>query len=73
MAIEQIKARLFDLQSHSCNGRLTIHPDGRRDPGDRDCSRCSEILRLRNKLSGMETKEPCPHCDPRRVAVCSSD
>lgn len=28
LAIDQIKARLFDLQGHSCKGRLTIHPDG---------------------------------------------
>jgi hypothetical protein len=48
--IQEIKARLFDLQGHVCNGRLTIGPDGKRDPGDRECSGCAEYLRLTNEL-----------------------
>jgi hypothetical protein len=50
VTVEQIKARLFDLIGHTCNGRLTIHPDRHRDPGDHECTFCSEYDRLMNKL-----------------------
>ena len=51
--ITRIKARLFDLQGHLCDGRLTINPNGRPSAGDHGCSGCSETLQLRNRLAEL--------------------
>lgn len=53
MTETEIKARLFEIQGHVCNGRLTIHPDGHRDPDDHGCYGCAEYLRLSNELMAM--------------------
>ena len=50
MTATEIKAELHDLQSHICNGRLTISPDGDRDKDDRSCSGCARILTLQSQL-----------------------
>ena len=48
--IEQIKAELYDLRGHNCNGRLTLNPDGSRDPGDKPCDGCARSIVLHNQL-----------------------
>lgn len=50
MNVQAIKAELYDLQSHVCNGRLTVSPDGRRDTNDRPCTGCSRISELHRQL-----------------------
>lgn len=50
MDTQAIKAELYDLQYHNCNGRLTIHPDGSGDENDRPCSACSRIMELKAML-----------------------
>lgn len=50
MTIAEIKAELYDLRHHVCNGRLTIRPDGMLDPDDRPCSGCARTLVLHNML-----------------------
>lgn len=54
----KVRARLFDLQGHVCDGRLTIHPDGRRTPGDRNCAGCDEILELHYELDRLQGEKP---------------
>lgn len=55
LTTEQIKARLYDLQAHYCNGRMTFRANGMRDPNDKPCDYCLEVavlvreLRLRSK------------------------
>jgi len=46
MTPQEIKAKLYDLQHHNCNGGLTIHPDGKIDPDDKPCDYCARILYL---------------------------
>ena len=43
---QAIKAELYDLESHNCNGRLILNADGRPYNGDRPCSGCSRVLEL---------------------------
>jgi len=50
MTIEQIKAELYDLRFHVCNGRFTMRKDGKLDPGDRPCEGCARILELQQML-----------------------
>ena len=50
MTETEIKAELFDLWYHNCNGRLTLRSDGKRDPNDRPCYACSRIIELQNML-----------------------
>ena len=50
MNVQAIKAELYDLQSHVCNGRLTVTADGSRDTNDRPCSGCSRIRELQHQL-----------------------
>jgi len=59
MTETEIKAELFDLQRHVCDGRLTLHPDGHRDPENHGCSGCVRILELLAMLATMK-KEPTP-------------
>lgn len=47
---QAIRAELFDLWYHNCNGRFTFRQDGRPDPGDRSCTACSRILQLQHQL-----------------------
>ena len=56
-SIQAIKAELYDLQSHVCNGQLTIRPDGKRDPGDRMCTGCTRIMKLQYVLQQITKKE----------------
>jgi hypothetical protein len=46
----EIKAAMYDLQYHNCNGRLTLRADGTRDPNDRPCSACQRITELQSLL-----------------------
>ena len=45
-----IKAELYDLQGHRCNGRLTLRADGKRDPGDHPCTYCQRVVKLQAML-----------------------
>lgn len=54
MTITEIKARLFELQYHVCNGSLAINPDGSWNPANRPCSGCDEYLRLTNLLKAQK-------------------
>lgn len=47
---QAIKAQLYDLQYHNCDGRLTIRADGKRDPDDRPCWGCSRVMELHAML-----------------------
>lgn len=52
MDIQAIKAELYDLQFHNCNGRFTMPgPDGKRDPDDCSCSYCDRVLKLQRMLA----------------------
>ena len=53
--IQEIKAELYDLQYHNCDGRLTIRPDGKRDSEDRSCSGCARTLKLQHLLREGES------------------
>lgn len=58
--IQAIKAELYDLQGHVCDGRFTVHADGHLDPGNCGCSGCSRILELQHQLrqaAKMKTRE----------------
>lgn len=57
MDIQAMKAELFNLLSHNCNGRLTVSVDGARDTGDRPCSGCVRIRRLHHQLREAEAKK----------------
>jgi hypothetical protein len=57
MTETEIMARLFILQGHTCNGRVTLNPDGKRDPDDKPCDGCSEYLRLTNMLRELRNKD----------------
>jgi len=50
MNIQAIKAKLYDLQGHVCDGRFSMRSDGRRDPGNKSCSGCARIAELQNQL-----------------------
>jgi len=52
--ITKIKAELYDLQIHNCNGQLTICPDGKRHPNDKPCTFCTRILVLHSKLRELQ-------------------
>lgn len=45
--IAEIKAKLYDLQYHNCDGRVSVP----RDPGDHGCSLCQRVLELRAELN----------------------
>lgn len=51
MTITEIEAELYRLQSHTCDGRLTLNPDGSRDPGDHGCRGCARTLELHAMLA----------------------
>lgn len=51
-----IKAELYDLQSHTCTGRLTVFPDGQCDPNDRQCPTCARVKELQNQLKKLIKK-----------------
>ena len=55
--VETMKAELYDLVSHTRNGRLTVSPDGSRDTDDQPCSGCQRIMVLHHQLREAETKE----------------
>ena len=50
MTKTEIKAELWTLQYHNCNGRLTIRQDGTRDHNDKSCDGCSRISVLHGQL-----------------------
>jgi len=54
MTEAEIKAKLYDLRSHTCNGRLTIRRDGTRDPDDHPCDGCTRMIALQNELFRMD-------------------
>jgi hypothetical protein len=49
--ITKIKAELFDLQTHNCNGTAIISEQGITGNG---CTLCSRVLVLRNRLYDLE-------------------
>ncbi len=53
MGIQVIKAELYDLQFHNCNGRFTVSPDGF-GKDNRPCSFCVRILELQAMLRKVE-------------------
>ncbi len=61
--VQKIKAELFDLWYHNCNGRLTIHPNGEPDPGDRPCTACSRIMELQSQLREEDATSAAPSKD----------
>ena len=46
MDVQAIKAELYDLRSHVCNGQLTLRPDGKPDPDDHPCTGCQRTMEL---------------------------
>lgn len=46
MDAQAIKAELYDLQYHNCDGRFTVRSDGERDPNDRPCWGCARVREL---------------------------
>ena len=50
MDVNAIKAELYDLEFHNCNGRLTVLPAGKRDSKDRPCSGCQRVQKLHAML-----------------------
>lgn len=42
----EIKARLYDLLNHSCNGCVSVPPQ----EGDHGCTLCAEVLHLKAEL-----------------------
>ena len=57
MTEQAIKAELWDINYHNCDGRMTLHPDGTTDPGDHGCTGCARVLALRNELRRRWEKE----------------
>jgi len=55
--VETTKAELYDLVSHTCNGRPTVSPDGSRDTDDQPCTRCARRRVLQYQLGEAEAKE----------------
>ena len=51
--ITKIKAELYDLQSHNCDGNLIVFPDGWEGHGCSGCARQMELYALLR--SEMET------------------
>ena len=56
MTRTEIEAELYRLQAHTCDGRLTIRPDGKPDPEDRGCRGCARVIELQNKLRELAGK-----------------
>ncbi len=50
MDTQAIKAELYDLQGHTCDGRLTVPGDGKWDETNRSCSGCNRIMELQAML-----------------------
>jgi hypothetical protein len=61
MTETEIKAELYDLRSHVCDGRLTLRPDGKRDPGDRPCRGCARRLKLVDMLLDRSRRADSGH------------
>lgn len=59
--IKAIKAELYELLYHNCNGRLTLSPDGSRDPNDHGCYACDKIGKLRAELLQLIKEEEVKH------------
>jgi hypothetical protein len=57
MTRTEIEAELFRLQGHVHGGRLTLRPDGTRDPNDHACYGCSRYIQLSNMLSDLVAAE----------------
>ena len=53
MTEEQIKAELYDIQYHNCNGLLSI-PRGK---NDKPCSFCARIFVLQDKLQELHQEK----------------
>jgi len=54
----EIKARLYDIQYHKCNGVLTLDTfDKWKIKTNKECEYCAEILQLKNKLSQLYKEE----------------
>ena len=56
MTIIEIKAKLYDLRSHICDGRITLRSDGSTDPRDHSCHGCSRTMELLRMLE--EAQKP---------------
>ncbi len=54
MTVTEIKAELYDLRSHDCNGRITLRTDGTCDPTDHSCDYCARVSVLQNYLRRTE-------------------
>ena len=56
--ITAIKAQLFDLQGHVCNGRAVFGEDiAENMRQNRGCSGCAEAIRLQSELRELLQKE----------------
>lgn len=53
--IQAIKAELYDLQWHKCEGQFTVRADGHFDSDDKSCEACSRILLLQKRLRDAAT------------------
>jgi len=66
----QIKARLFDLQHHVCNGSVTIGEDPFSE-GNRGCTGCSEVIQLFAELRRRnETIRPLKQTEKANKETC---
>ena len=50
LSITEIKAELYTLQGHVCNGSFTVIPDGSHNPGDHGCDGCARTMKLQSML-----------------------
>ncbi len=60
--IQAIKAELYDLQWHECDGQFTVRADGHFDSDDESCEACSRILLLQNRLQDAVAQERSTVC-----------
>ena len=70
MTIVEIKAELYDLRYHNCNGVLSIHADGRHDY--KPCDGCSRIIKLTSMLKDAIVGQTSVSTPKRLTAVCGA-
>jgi len=69
VTITEIKAELYDLQNHVCNGRLIMNPDSIRDRDFQPCHPCARIVVLTNMLHGTTRRDGCNAYSPWELSV----